>query len=172
MGFYDTPDYDYNSQAAREANARAAEQRAAYEADQRFQHEKYNSPTIGGDDGGDWHIDAICVHLGFTNDEANVIKSQYDCALQGFFGGNTLENTPQQYESGRTPVREGDPLGLFGFLFRLARQMYFSLENVPVVNDLRLWAAIDRVVLSRSTNRIVQSYLEAIKQGFSPRIAH
>ena len=86
----------------------------------------------------DWHIDALCLRFGFSNDEANIIKSQYDCVLQGFFGGDTLENTPQQYELARKSTRDGDPAGFIGTVFSVSRKAYFAIENVPVINDLRL----------------------------------
>ncbi|MFK8186197.1 MAG: hypothetical protein AB8B99_22710 [Phormidesmis sp.] len=121
---------------------------------------------------GDWHIDALCIRVGFTHDEANIIKSQYDCVLQEFFGGNTAENTPQQYKLERKSTRNGDPTGLIGSVFSLSRKIYFALENVPVVNNLRLWAAIDRLILGRSNHPVVQNYLAAIAQGFTPRTAH
>ncbi|MGR3279137.1 hypothetical protein ACSYAD_29150 [Acaryochloris marina NIES-2412] len=169
MGFYDTPDYDYNAAAAREAAAREAEQRAAQAADQRFNNEMYGDSSYSSND---WHIDAICVRLGFTDKEANIIKSQYDRVFQGLFGGAPLENTPQQYESERTPMRDGDPNGLLGFMFSIVRKVYFSLETVPVVNDLRFWAAIDQMVLSQCSHPTVERYLTAIQVGLSVKTAH
>lgn len=126
----------------------------------------------GNNGGGDWHIDAWCEQLGFTKEDANIIKCEYDSFFQELFGGQPTSNTPKQYESLRKSVRRGDPKGVLGVLFKTVRTIYFALEKVPVANNLKLWAQIDCLVLSKSKNLVVKQYREALKKNVSLRFAH
>lgn len=161
MGFYDTPDYDYNAEAAREQAARDAEYRARQAAETNLNRAMYESQSGGG---GDWHIDLLCVQLQFTEDEANVIKSEYDRVFQKLLGGDATQNQPYQYTNRRTSVRQGDPKGIIGLIFSLIRSVYYSLENIPVVNNLRFWAWLDCIVLKRCDNPIVCRYIQALRK--------
>lgn len=168
MGLYDRDDYDYNCDATARENQRQAEQQAQRQADYEYNRREYGGNNNGG---GDWHIDAICSVIGFTDAEANIIKCEYDSVFQGIFGGNPRYNSPEQYQSPRSTVRSGDPKGVTGFTFSVIRGLYFTCEHIPALNNLQLWAFVDSVVLRNSTNAIVSSYLEAVKQGVSPKTA-
>lgn len=169
MGFYDTPDLDRAQQAAREQAARDAQYRAQQAAERDLNRAMYESQSSGG---GDWHIDLLCVQLQFTEDEANVIKSEYDRVFQKLLGGDITQNEPSQYTNQRTSVRRGDPKGIIGLIFGFVRFVYYSLENIPVVNNLRFWAWLDCMVLLDSKEPIVQSYVKALQQNFSLSVVH
>jgi hypothetical protein len=169
MGFYDQDDLKRAGEAMKEYYDKLKESEAAQKAAYEFRKfaESQNANT-----GGDWHIDAICAAIGFSDADANVIKSEYDQVFQGLLGGNTSANHPEQYGSPRTSVRQGDPNGLMGLVFSVVRATYFSVENVPVLNSLRFWALVDRLVLRNSSNPTVQNYVQALQQGLSLRSAN
>lgn len=130
--------------------------------------DKVNRQSGGGpQSGGDWHIDILCTLYGFTLEEAGTIKCEFDRTIQGIFGGNTSENQPTQYTIPRSPVRAGDPSGVIGWVFSVSRKMYFATEQVPFLNDLRLWSAIDCFVLRNSNDETVQRYIVALR-GLQP----
>ena len=170
MGFYDTPDYDYNAEAARQEAQRQAEYQAQRQANDNMNRAMYDN-NGNNNGGGDWHVDAICFRIGFSETDANIIKCEYDRVLQRVFGGNPTQNTPKQYQAPRSNVRLGDPDGVIGSTFSVVRSVYFSLENTPVLNSLKLWAFVDSVVLRNNTNPVVQSYLSAVKKGVTTQTA-
>ena len=111
----------------------------------------------------DWHTEAIANKIGgFTEEDVNVIKSEVNKTVQTWFGGNPSENTPAQFAPTQTATRKGDPTGVIGFGFRAARKVYYTMQHVPVVNNLGFWRAVDRFVLEGNENPVVQRYLLAI----------
>lgn len=133
----------------------------------RTRGEYYIDPDSGVNVGPDWHTEKLCQLLGnFDDGETNHLKALINQAFQGSLGGNPSNCTPVQFEGQRTPVRQGDPSGFLGQVFKCARQFYYLLEFVPILNWLPLWAAFDIIVLRRSEEEVAQRYCNALRAHF------
>ncbi|TAE82379.1 MAG: hypothetical protein EAY76_03045 [Alphaproteobacteria bacterium] len=128
-----------------------------------FSDHDWGNETVEG-----WHSEKLCQLVGLSKEHTVIVISEINATLQTRFGGwvgKKSEMYLQQFVDFRRSAdghRFGDPDGLYGWVFTVARKGYYALEHVPFVNDLRIWARLDRFILRNNTNPVVQRYISKL----------
>ncbi|TAE82390.1 MAG: hypothetical protein EAZ74_06475 [Alphaproteobacteria bacterium] len=116
-----------------------------------------------------WHTEKLCAMMGFSEEDTITVIAAVNRSFQRKFEVYVDETATfyrQQFvDTHRSASRLGDPDGFFGLCFKVARKSYHALEHVPLVNDLRLWACLDIMVLRNSKLSVVQYYVERLRRA-------
>ncbi|TAE33671.1 MAG: hypothetical protein EAY65_04700 [Alphaproteobacteria bacterium] len=119
-------------------------------------------------EGEGWHSEKLCQLVGLSEEHTVIVIAEINATFQMKFGGwvgKKSEMYLQQFSDCHRSAdghRFGDPDGLYGWFFTVARKGYYALEYVPFVNDLRIWARLDSFILRNNTNPVVQRYISKL----------
>ncbi|TAE33661.1 MAG: hypothetical protein EAY65_04645 [Alphaproteobacteria bacterium] len=115
-----------------------------------------------------WHTEKLCAMMGFSEEDTITVIAEINAVFQRKFGRSeyiTVDYRQQYVDVHRSARRFGDPDGFVGECFKIVRKSYHALEHVPFVNNLRLWARIDILILRNSTLAVVRYYVERLRHA-------